>query len=130
MSDPKQRYFIAEQGRTLKQWFAIRNPLTGAVYNLGTEGYTVGYLQVRDATIDDGGVLLLDLSTANGGVNLTYVADDGAGKSWSGYVYASGSTMNVGPWSDAVHEFILLHSGGDIGVASRGPAMLVPKIVI
>jgi len=128
MSDPKQRYFIAEQGRTLKHWFAIRNPLTSAVYNLATEGYTVGSLQVRDATVDDGGLLLLDRSTANGGVNLTYIANDGAGKSWSGYIYASASTMNTAPWVDAVYEFILTHSGGDIGVVSRGPAMLIPKV--
>jgi len=130
MSDPKQRYFIAEQGRTLKQWFAIRNPLTGAVYNLAAEGYNTGYLHVRDATVDDGGVLLLDRSTSNGGVNLTYVANDGAGKSWSGYIYASYSTMNTGPWVDAVYEFALFHDGGEFSTVSRGPAMLIPKVVI
>jgi hypothetical protein len=128
MSDPKQRYFIAEQGRTLKYWFRIRNPLTGTTYDLDAEGYTIGYLQVRDATFSDGGVILLDLSTFNGGVIFDYVADDGAGQSWSGYIYASATDMDTALWGDAVYEFVLTHGGGDVETVSRGPAMLIPKV--
>lgn len=129
MADEKQRYLVIEQGSTLKQWFRVKNPYTGATYNLTTEGYTNGALQVRDATFSDGGELLVNLNVANGGVVFEYVANDGTGKSWSGYIFSSAdSTSQLLPWSDAVYDFVAVHSSGHVDTICRGPALLIPKV--
>lgn len=131
MQDLKQRYLAIERGSTLKQWFRCKNPYTGATYNLTTEGYTAGYLQIRDATAPDDGELLLNLNTANGGVVFEYVANDGAGQSWSGYIYASANaTKNLPEWEDAVYDFIAYHGSGHVDTISRGPALLIPNVTV
>lgn len=131
MQDLKQRYLVIERGSTLKQWFRIKNPYTGATYNLTTEGYVNGALQVRDATAPDDGELLLSLNVANGGVVFEYVANDGTGASWSGYIYASAdATKLLEPWEDAIYDFVAVHSSGHVDTISRGPALLIPNVTV
>jgi hypothetical protein len=131
MDDQKLRYLVIEQGSTLRQYFRVSNPLTGEVYDLQDEGYNEGHLQVRTAVASDDGELLLHLSTENGGVNLEYVADDGTGASWSGYIFAmSAATTVLDLWTEAVYDFVLVHDGGEVDTISRGPAILIPKVTV
>lgn len=125
MPDLKQRYLILEQGKTLRQWFTIKNPLTGAIYDLEDEGYVRGVLQIRDAVASDDGQLIMELTTENGGVVFSYDALSG-----SGYIYASDEDTDVPLFSDAKFEFIAIHEGGNVDTISRGPAMLIPKVVV
>lgn len=129
MRDQKQRYLVVEQGRTLKQYFKITNPLTGTVYDLADTGYTRGALQVRTAHASDGGELLMDLTTENGGVSIDYIANDGTGESWSGYIFAMPeSTGALLPWNDAVYDLVAINENGMVDTISRGPAMLVLQV--
>lgn len=131
MWDQKQRYLVLEQGRTNKQWFRVTNSSTGAVIDLEAAGYVSGKLQVRDRVASEDGALLLELETGSGAgdVNIEYIADDGTGKSWSGYIYCTpDSTDDIDPWEDAIYDLIVIHASGDIETVSRGPAMLIPMV--
>jgi hypothetical protein len=124
MPDLKQRYLILEQGKTLRQWFTIKNPLTGAIYDLEDEGYVSAVLQIRDAIFSEDGQLILELTTENGGVVFEYDAMLG-----SGYIYASDEDTDLPLFSDAQFEFVAIHEGGNVDTISRGPSMLIPKVV-
>ncbi len=125
MSDPKERTLVLEQGRTLRQPFRIRVAQTGAVLDPPVAGYTTARLQVRTETDGD---LLLDLSTANGGIVLGQY-DDGTGTFWSGYLYASATAMGaLVPWGDAAYDLVAIHTGGDVDTVSRGPCVLIPEV--
>lgn len=128
MSDPKQRTLVIEQGRTLRQWFRIRNKQTGAIIDPVAEGYTTARLQIRDKVRDQGGAVLFDLTTANGGVTLGAI-DDGTGTMWSGYLYATDTATralaNVG---DAVYDLVVIHTGGDMDTVFRGDVYVIPEV--
>lgn len=129
MQDNKQRYLVIERGRTLKQYFRIKNPITGAVYNLKSEGYNKAVLEVRNRTLPDGGSSLMRLTTENGGISLDYIANDGTGNSWSGYIYSEpGATMLDHPLRDAIFDFVAIHDGGSVDTISRGPVLLIPDV--
>lgn len=129
MGDNKLRYFSVEQGATLQNWFRIGPGGSASAYDLAANGYTYGRLQVRTASVNDSGTLLLDLTTDNGGIVFNYVANDGTGKAWSGYVYCdANSTENLIGWEDATYDFRLVHGGSTVQVISRGPAMLIPMV--
>lgn len=129
MNDEKLRYLVIEQGRTLELWWAISETENGEAYDLEDNDYVSGVLQVRTAALSEGGVLLYELSTDNGGIVFEYIADDGAGGSWSGYLYATHeSTAGLIPFDDAVYDFYVEHSGGTRQTVSRGPAMLIPQV--
>lgn len=126
MRDPKERTLVLEQGRSLRQVFRVRVAQTGAVLDLPAAGYTTARLQVRD---QHGGDILLDLTTANGGIVLG-LYDDGTGTQWSGYLYATASAMGaLVPWGEAVYDLVAIHTGGDVDTLSRGPCVLIPEVV-
>lgn len=94
-----------------------------ATSSLYTGGYTIGRLTVRD---EYGGTAQLELTTANGGVSLTYQADaDGA--FWSGYLYASATTTTaLTEWGDGVYDFEI-SNGVDVLRVMEGVAVLSPE---
>lgn len=129
MHDEKLRYLVIEQGATFEQYFEVRDSITEAVYDLEEEGYISGVLQIRSATHSDGGVLLFELTTENGGISLEYIPNDGAGNQWSGYLFANyQSTGGLIPFEDAVWDFYINHQSGRRQIVARGPAMLIPKV--
>lgn len=132
MGDQKQRYLVLEQGSDLFQYFTIRSKQTGLVLDLEALGYTDARLQVRTATLSDGGELLMDLDVGNGGVSIEYIADVGDGTARTGYIYSGAEAMSsqhLPPFQDAVYEFVAIHGGVTRKVISRGPAMLIPQVV-
>jgi len=94
VSLPNRFDIIFFQGKTFKYWFAVRRP-DGTVYDLPAEGYSTGRMQVR-ASYDT--PVLLELTTANGRINLTRQYDLPVGdpnrREWSGYLYASATVMS------------------------------------
>lgn len=123
MSGLPARYDLTiEQGATLKRWFRLVYP-DGTVVNLATPGYTTGRLTIRD---EYGGTEILALTTANGGVSLTYEADaDGA--FWSGFIYASAaSTAALDDWGDGVYD-LEISDGLDVIRVLQGVARLSPE---
>ena len=129
MNDEKLRYLVFEQGAELEQYFRLANTITNTVYNFEEQGFVSGRLQVRTGYYSDGGTLLLDLTTDNGGVSLSFVEDDGTGKQWSGYIYAStAATSTLIPFTDSVFDFYAVHEDGGRYIIARGPVMLVPKV--
>ena len=127
-SDSRYRTLVIEQGKTLKQVSRMRSP-AGVMFDPVDEGYTSAILQVRDAHLSEGGELMLELTTDNGGVVLGEY-DDGTGTLWSLYIYATATTTgDLSPWGEGQHELVLIHSGGAVETYSYGPAALVPATV-
>jgi len=127
MRDPKETTLVIEQGRTLRQPFRVRVRQTGVVLDLPAAGYTTARLQVR---AEHGGAILLELSTANGGIVLG-LYDDGTGTQWSGYLYASATTTGaLAPWGEAVYDLAAIHTGGDVDTIRRGPCVLIPRVTV
>ena len=75
-SDPRYGPLIIEQGVTTRRFFTFTNKYTGAVIDPVAEGYTAAVLQVRTAHLGDGGELLINLTTSNGGIVLGLQTDD------------------------------------------------------
>lgn len=125
---------VIRQGRTLTKPFRRRyanGPSKGAVIDYPDHGVTVARLQVRDRHVSAGGVVLLDLTTDNGGIVLgTY--DDGTGKEWSGYLYAAASaTGALVPWGEAVWELVVATPDGSwVKTIFDGPALLIPASTV
>lgn len=126
--DPKDRTLVIEQGRTLQQWFRIRNMQTGEIVNPVSAGYTVAKLHVRDKFREDAGAVLLELSTANGGIVLGNI-NDGTGTYWSGYLYATDTATRVLQHvGDPVYDLVMIHTGGRKETAFRGSVYVIPEV--
>ena len=76
---------VIQQGATLGVWFALKQP-NGTIANPLTTGggYSIAKLQIRDKSASDSGTVLLELTTANGGITLGALTDAN-GASQSGY---------------------------------------------
>lgn len=130
MHDPKEATLVIEQGATLKQWFRIRLKQTGEVADLPALGYNEAHLHIRDKHASDGGELLLDLNTGNGGITLGLI-DDGTGTSWSGYLYAVPSaTAVLEPWGEGVYDLMAVHDDTNVEIVRRGAAVLVKRATV
>ena len=130
MALPNYAPLVIQQGATFKFWFALRLA-NGTIQDppaIGG-GYTIGRLQVRDKVASDGGTLLLELTTANGGVSLGLVTD-ADGRQWSGFLYASASaTAALLPWGDAVYD-LEISDGLDVIRVLQGPCILSPEVTV
>jgi hypothetical protein len=121
------------QGATLYVPFAIE-ATDGTTYDLAEEGdgYTIGACQVRTESASEGGELLLDLTTDNGGMVLTAFTD--ASGDWSGYLYASAAaTAALVPWGDGQFDLEIRTSAGDaarVEIPFAGDVSLVPNITV
>lgn len=126
-----KRYpLIIRQGDALTKPFRRRyanGPNAGQVIDYPVHDVTVARLQVRDRVASDGGTVLLDLSTLNGGITLGKY-DDGTGKEWSGYLYASPWALaELVPWGNAVYELKVATSDGSwVKTIFADRAILVP----
>ena len=90
-------------------------------------GYTIGWLQVRDKPVSDGGTVLLELTTDNGGINVGYFVD-ADGVQQSGYLYcAAASTALLQPWGEAQYD-MFLSNGSNVEAVLYGPAILNKKV--
>jgi len=121
---------VIQQGANLGVWFALRQP-DGSIANPLTTGggYSVAKLQVRDKAATDGGTVLLELTTGNGGITLGALTD-AAGASQSGYLYASAqATAMLVPWGEAVYD-LKLSDGVNVATILFGPAILVPAATL
>lgn len=127
MATPQYYELTIYQGEELAFWFAVVDP-SGVVRNLITDGYSTARLQVRDKPVDQGGVVHLELTTANGGIVLgNPPIDDGTGQLWSGYAYASiTTTRNLRNWGRGGYELDIIKDGNpDSGkTLFFGPAVL------
>ena len=125
--DSRYKVLALEQGVTNRRTFRLRTP-AGAIIDPVAAGYTSAVLQVRDASLSEGGDLLLNLTTANGGIVLGLYTDD-AGAQWSGRLYVSKATAALlTPWGEAVYDLLMTHSSGQVDKAAYGPAVLLPAV--
>ena len=100
------------QGKTFYFPFAIEDP-DGLTLDPTTEGdgYTVGRMQVRDMAASDGGEVILELTTDNGGVVLGAFTDESG--DWSGYLFASAAaTAALVPWGEGQYDLEIATSTG------------------
>jgi len=122
MALPERYDLTINAGATLKRWFRLTYP-DGAIVNLATVGYTIGRLTVRDVY---GGAVQLALTTANGGIDLTYQADAN-GVFWSGSIYTSPSaTAALVDFGDGVYD-LEIDNGSDVIRVLEGIATLSPE---
>jgi hypothetical protein len=129
MTMQPQRYDLTiVQGTTFYLPFAIDAP-DGTTYDLAAEGdgYTIGLAQVRTAPLSEGGELLLDLTTANGGIVIAPFTD-GNGLDWSGYLFATAATTAMlVPWGEAVWN-LEISDGVRVEHPLFGVAQLFPEV--
>ena len=125
--DSRYRLLPIEQGVTNRKTFRLHTP-AGTIIDPVAEGYTSAVLQVRTAPLSEGGDLLLNLTTANGGIVLGLYTDaDGA--QWSGRIYISqASAALLTPWGEGVYDLLMTHSSGQVDKAAYGPAVCVPVV--
>lgn len=122
MTLPARYDLTIHQGATLQRWFRLQYP-DGTTANLATTGFTTGKLTVRDVF---GGETVLELTTANGGLSLTYEAD-ADGVFWTGYIYASAAaTAALEDWGDGVYTFEVT-DGFNVHRIMQGFAWLSPE---
>ncbi len=122
MALPERLDLTVYAGATLKRWFRLTYP-NGAIVNLATAGYTIGRLTIRDAY---GGTVQLALTTANGGIDLTYQAD-ADGVFWSGAIYASAAaTAALVDWGEGIFD-LEIDNGSDVIRILQGVATLSPE---
>lgn len=113
------------QGSSFQRWFALKTP-AGTVMNLATTGggYTIGKATIRDRI---GGNVMLQLTTAGGGVSLTYAADAN-GTFWSGYIQANAAqTAVLVPWGRGVWD-LEISNGTHTYRIFEGYATLSPEV--
>jgi hypothetical protein len=128
MRDPRRRTLVIEQGVSNELPFRLTNRQTGAVIDIPGAGYVAALLQVRTAPLSEGGDLLLELSTDNGGVVLGPY-DDGTGTMWSGYLYIGvAAASDLTPWGEGVYDLLATHESGTVAKMAYGPAELVPVV--
>ncbi len=122
MSLPQRFDLTLYQGSTMKRWFALRYP-DGTIVNLAPTGYTTGRLTVRNVY---GGDQILSLTTANGGIDLTYQADAN-GAFWTGSIFASAATTAIiQDFGHGVYDFEI-SNGSDVIRVMQGVATLQPE---
>ncbi len=122
MALPERYDLTVNAGATLKRWFRLTYP-DGSIVNLATAGYTVGRLTIRDVY---GGTEQLVLTTANGGIDLTYQADAN-GVFWSGAIYASAAaTAAMVDFGDGIFD-LEIDNGSDVIRVMQGLAVLSPE---
>ena len=117
------------QGDTFSKGFRRRLKSTGQAADFPAMGATAAILQIRDKAESEGGVVLVELTTANGGIDLTRFTD-GNGKQWSGQLYMSAAaTAQLKPWGDAQYQLKVYdpsYPGAWAKTIFFGPAILVP----
>ncbi|MDQ3541401.1 MAG: hypothetical protein M3440_12000 [Chloroflexota bacterium] len=119
---PERYDLTVNAGATLKRWFRLTYP-DGSIVNLATAGYTVGRLTIRDVY---GGTEQLVLTTANGGIDLTYQSDAN-GVFWSGNIYASAAaTAAMVDFGDGIYD-MEIDNGSDVIRILQGVATLSPE---
>ncbi len=122
MALPERYDLTVVAGATLKRWFRLTYP-DNSIVNLATAGYTIGRLTIRDVY---GGTEQLVLTTANGGIDLTYQADAN-GAFWSGAIYASAAaTAAMVDFGDGIYD-IEIDNGSDVIRILQGVATLSPE---
>ena len=122
MALPERYDLTVNAGATLKRWFRLTY-LDNSIVNFTTAGYTIGRLTIRDVY---GGTVQLALTTANGGIDLTYQADAN-GVFWSGNIYASAAaTAAMVDWGDGVFT-LEIDNGSDVIRVLEGIAVLSPE---
>lgn len=125
-SDPRYGPLIIEQGISTRRFFTFTNKYTGAVIDPVALGYTAAVLQVRTAHLGDGGELLINLTTSNGGIVLGLQTDDN-GVQRSGRIYISqAAAARLVEWGEGVYDMLMTHSSGQVDKAAYGPAVLAP----
>jgi hypothetical protein len=130
-----RRYpLLIYQGKTLTKPFRRRiatGPNAGQVFDPFAYEVTDGWLQVRDKPAFEGGVVLFELTVANGGITLGRY-DDGTGKEWSGYLYADAeATRSLQPWGVGGYELVLATADRSwVKPLFTGPALLVPAVTV
>lgn len=119
---PERFDITIKQGSAWKIWFACI--VDGVVQNLTTLGYTTARLTIKDVT---GGMILVDLTTANGGVVISYeTSTDGLQN--SGYWYMSpAATAALTEWGEGQHDFDI-SNGSDVIPCLTGTATLSPEM--
>jgi len=122
------------QGKTLIKPFRRRyanGASAGQVINFADFSATKAKLQVRDKAASDGGTVLVELTTENGGISLGKYTDS-IGKEWSGYLYMSAAaTASLVPWGDAIYELVVYDPAGTwTKTIFFGPAILVPAATV
>ena len=128
MTLPNTYQLTIQQGANMKRWWALQYP-DGSIVDLISEGYTIGRLQVRDLYASEGGELILDLNTDNGGVVIDYQAD-ADGTYWTGYLWASAAaTAALDPFGDAVFD-LEVSNGTDVIRVIEGVARLSPEVSV
>lgn len=126
---PRPIHIIA--GDIFAKPFRRKYTSSGAVINFADHGMSAARLQIRDKPREQGGVVLVELSTANGGISLGKYTD-AMGKEWSGQLYMSGdATEQLVGWGDGVYQ-LKVYDPAYPGVNTRtifwGPVILVPLV--
>jgi len=134
MTLPEAAHLEIEQGKTFQYWFSVVYP-DGEIADLPAAGYSTARMQVRQI-LDDGtvGDVMLDLSTANGRIQLerTYdlPEDDPDRMLWSGYLWVGATTTAaLHPWGWGVFDLEIEKDGNpdDVVPVLRGTAVLVTE---
>lgn len=124
---------IFHQDRTLTKPFRRRyknGASAGQTIDFATHGITEGRLQVRDKPLSEGGAVILDLETSDGGIVLGLTTDP-AGAEWSGYLFmpASAWVEELVPWGDGVYDLVLWKPDGSwVKTIFSGPALCKPTV--
>lgn len=127
MMEPAYYPLRIYQGADLKVWFAIQMPSGVADPPTVGDGYTEGWLQVRDKPASDGGTVLLELTTDNGGIVLG-LETDADGAQWSGYLYCSAwATAELPAWGEAQYD-MFISNGSNVEPVLYGPATLNKRV--
>ncbi|MDQ3541459.1 MAG: hypothetical protein M3440_12305 [Chloroflexota bacterium] len=122
MTLPERYDLTVYAGATLKRWFRLAYP-DNSIVNLATAGYTIGRLTIRDVY---GGTEQLVLTTASGGIDLTYQADAN-GVFWSGAIYASAAaTAALVDFGGGIYD-MEIDNGSDVIRILQGVATLSPE---
>ena len=125
--DSKYLPLILRQGVTNRQAIRMVSP-AGVVLDPVALGYTGAILQVRTAALSEGGDLLLNLTTTNGGIVLgLYTDDNGRQHSWRIYVSQMAASL-LTPWGEAVYDTRFTHASGQVDAGPYGPAYLIPAV--
>lgn len=122
-----------KQGETLEGWIDLLEE-DGTVIEPTTEGpgYTVAWAQVRNkAAYETDSVVLLELTTANGGISLG-IETDSEGVDHSGSFYASpAATAALLPWGEGQFEIWMRDAGNtDARCLAEIPCVLSPAVAV
>lgn len=123
-----------QQGKTLTKSFRRRynsGPYAGQAVDFPAIGATAAILQVRPKSASEGGEVLVELKTTDGGISLTRYTD-GRGKQWSGQLYMSAAATKIlQPWGDATYELVVYDPAGTwTKTIFHGTCVLVPATTV